>query len=211
MNKYSLGISIVCAVIWVISIIFNRDFMKYMIRKSIAKLSDRITLIPLKQAPWKNAAAAGSLTEELEKLGFVREGDFTIREMPGIIISGFAHISLSLWASVYEHPQGLHWIEIKGEYKDGTSVYSTNAPKGGEMDSLPGFIKIYDKDASAVILLERLQKEGPVVDLIPVIPGAFKENFEAGWAKWVKARKSQAVSAAEADRYVKKHLNKKSN
>lgn len=183
---------------------YLRGLVKRAGKKAVAALPDTIRLAGQHPAPWRHADQVHQAGEELRALGFEPAGEFSVPEMPGVLVAGYAHAHYSLYAAVCEHPAGIVWTDLGGEYADGTSLSVTNAPLGDELDAMEGTLRIRDKGASAQTLLRRALEDGKQVPLKPVEPALFKLTFERAYAKDTAARKKHRLTNREADRFLAK-------
>jgi hypothetical protein len=173
-------------------------------RKAIDALPATIRLASEHPAAWRHVDQVRSAIAELRKLGFAPAGEFSVPEMPGVLVAGFANVEHSLYAAVCEHPTGIVWTDLGGEYTDGTSLTATNAPAGDELDSIEGTVRIRAKGAPAETLLRRAREAGMPMPLRPVDPAMFKLTFERAYARDTAKRKQRPLSNREADRFLDK-------
>ena len=183
---------------------YLRRVVKRAGRKAVDALPDSIRLAGQHPAPWRHLDQVRAAVDQLLALGFEPAGEFTVPEMPGVLVAGFASTRESLYAAVCEHPAGIVWTDLGGEYSDGTSVSATNAPLGDELDPVEGTLRIREKGASASTLLRRVRDEGKRLPLKSVEPALFKLTFERVYARDTAARKQRQLSNREADRFLSK-------
>jgi hypothetical protein len=183
---------------------YLRRLVKRAGRRAVVALPDTIRLAGQHPAPWRHADQVRAAADELRAIGFEPAGEYTVPEMPGVLVAGFANTRESLYAAVCEHPAGIVWTDLSGEYADGTSVSASNAPLGDELDPMEGTLRIRERGASASTLLHRTHEAGKPLPLKSVEPALFKLTFERVYARDTAARKKRPLTNREADRFLAK-------
>lgn len=147
---------------------------------------DRITLVPT-EAPWRSPAVPEGWCRELRILGWVDAGQFTVRELPGIVLAALVLPGEGAVAAVYEHPTG-HWVELVAESRDGAILILTTRPTDDWAPSPSWRLAKPQSERSIVELdgeLRRLLPDDPMridpADATFVLAAAYRR--QAAWCR----------------------------
>lgn len=201
----------VCVI--VVVILLGGLFVIWKVRRAFSGLVNQISDMQMPMAlparihaqrrenlTWNDEEAVNKLLQPLWKLGFEDAGFYEIAEMPGVKVRALARPSETLWAVVYDHPQGGVWMDYVTRYIEKTpegeniigSLTTSNAPQGEELEHQPNHDKIYASALGAEGLYERhLAARRNDVEWHPVVSQNFQAEFEQAYARemdWRYAR-----------------------
>ena len=115
----------------------------------------------------------------LEALGMQHIGTYLIPEMPGVTMVALQHSQHRAYGVAYQHPQAGVWSDVYARYADAGGLTVSNAPMGGMLDPMPGWLKIYDKAANEAELMRRfLQERAAQAPLRAVSAELFPAEFQ---------------------------------
>ncbi|MBI2192404.1 MAG: hypothetical protein HYU36_10510 [Planctomycetes bacterium] len=202
-----LALKIVVAIIvfFVLVLLIGLLLLRHFIRKFLGALAtanvpDRIHLVRQDSLGWENRETVDQSVQALFQLGFQDAGGYTVQEMPGLKLQGFANVSEALYGVVYEQaPLGV-WVDVVTGYEDGGSLTCSNAPRGHELDHRPGHDKIYGQDMDAHGLYQRMVSERLQKAVKPANASQFAIDFERGYAEEMEWRKQRGVTPDEVAR-----------
>ncbi len=140
---------------------------------------------------WKDQAKVDEATGALTLHGFVKIGEFSASEMPGIHLRAFTKESENVYAVVYEHVQGIVWCDLWQGYEDGRALTVTSAPKGGELDSPTYATKVFMPYATAEELYQSFKESKLDGDPTSASAEEFTRKFEEEFKRsmeWRAAR-----------------------
>jgi hypothetical protein len=178
---------------------FKDDLSKLM-ESSIGPME--IHLLEAGTGDFKDRKKIREVSEELFGLGFNSAGNFAIKEMPGVLIAAFSHIDRRYYGVIYEHPSVGIFYDLVAKYEDETSLTASNSPMGGQMDSMPGHGKIYDKSGTISQLFNGMNAKIEDKPLKKVNPGTFQKDFEDAFAREMAWRASRGGATEDEIRRV---------
>lgn len=153
------------------------------IQKNLNKLPSRIHLVPTQTLRFKDSMKISQFTQEFLSLGFQKGGDYTITEMPGVLISSFIYESENLIGVLYEHPVVGIFSDLCISYEDESSVMASSSPIGKVLDPDPMKKKIYEKTANIKKLFDIIMENKEEKDAKFVSKEAFAQYFEDAYAR----------------------------
>jgi hypothetical protein len=162
------------------------------IEESLLKQPDRISLERHEKADWADVNRVDADTGKLTKVGFTRVGDFSINEMPGILIRGFVHPEQRVVAAIGQTIQGVTWWDVVRFHIDGSALTATSAPiiDGMERYQSEKFEKLYCADEPISFLLSEMRAVHPDTEPVAVEADRFAERFESYYAEDIAAKKA---------------------
>lgn len=181
----------VVLLIWRLSRVFTVG------KRSLAKLSDTIHLVPLENESWRKNPAATALIQPCLDLGFNDAGSFSVSEMPGVTVHLLLLPPGDIYSAVYEHPKVGSWINFIAQYSDGTSITYTNSNRAAELDQRPGHPVVHAGGLSAVELFERFKTEYKTENILRRTPNELPGVFEKAYADSMAWRKNKGISMKE--------------
>jgi len=138
------------------------------------------------------------LSDEMEKLSFTKAGCYSIKEMEGVRIAAFVNTERKYYGVIYEHPAVGFFADIAANYQDETTITASNAPTGGQLDHMPGSIKIYKKSAPISELFNEVDSHIGEKPLADVSAESFKPDFEKAYSREMEWRAMRG-GATEAE------------
>ncbi len=91
----------------------------------------RIHLDANPEPTWKNPSRMEAATADFESAGYVRIGDFDIREMNEVRLRAMWNRDSGISVALYDHPESGMWADAFQDFLDGTSVTVTTAAETG--------------------------------------------------------------------------------
>ncbi len=85
--------------------------------------------------------------QAFEGLGFSHVGTFGAEELEGLLLDAWLHETRHAYAVVYLHPKAGTWSDIWQRHSDAGGLTVSNMPMGGLLEPLPGWQKVYRKEA----------------------------------------------------------------
>ncbi len=167
----------------------------------------RIRLEPSANTEWQNEDAIQTASNQLERAGYARAGEFEVRALEGVKLRAFWHRESSFFAALYDHPHAGVFADVFREYDDGTSVTVTTAPETGLDQPSHALSFRVDgqivEDGVALALHERLQHESIGRTGYATRPEDFEQVFTEGYAQVMDWRIARGgVTRAEIERVV---------
>lgn len=137
-----IGVLAILAVLVIGSALF---WFLRIIRKAIKAEADtpatpcRVNPEPEPNPQWRNPTQIEKFTAEFRAAGFECAGAFSIPEMGGLQILGFAHLRERLYGAIYDHEKMDPTFEVCCDFEDGTGVSATNTDTGKTLDKRPDY------------------------------------------------------------------------
>jgi hypothetical protein len=147
-----------------------------------------INLSPLENPRWSDIQKIKDLVDSFLRNGFEAAGNYSIWEVPSLIISGFVRPSEQTTGVIYDHPTSGIWVDFYVQYTDGGSLTVSNAATGHELDHMPQQEKIYCRGSSVDELLKKLLAESKKAERIAITKEEFPSHFEDNYQKEMKWR-----------------------
>lgn len=164
------------------------------IRQAVLSQPDTIQLVELADpAAWTICEGRDQATQALENLGFETIADYTIAEMPGVMVRALIQHSQQTYAAVCNAGE-VDWIDLVRFHPDGSAMTVTNAvlePGIEELSEGTAFEKQIDPGATAEQLHEQLLECEDNRQAEPITPEQFVERFESYYADDIAAKKQQ--------------------
>jgi len=91
----------------------------------------RIHLDAQKGAEWNHPEKLEQATAHIETVGYVRIGDYDVREMDDVLIRAFSHPETGFFFVLYDHDQAGVFADAFRDFSDGTSITISTAPETG--------------------------------------------------------------------------------
>jgi hypothetical protein len=171
-------------------------------KDAMATQPDAIHLVLLPSAPWKNSEAITRLAQPLLGRGFSATGDYSIPELPGVLVRFLMNAEHSVFACVYEHPKAGTWMELATRYQDGTgATFSMMRDRG--IEHRPQNVVVHAPGATPGELLERMLRERPSKPLVQLSAEKIVQLFENAWREQITWQKNKGgLSAKEVARVI---------
>lgn len=177
------ALTLVLVVLLVLAYFFLRSKLRKLgaaIGEGLSGLSPEATLVA-RDFP-AGDAEVGRRVEALEALEFERGGAFDVEEMPGVSLVCLVRPGQNIAAVVYRHPKAGTWCDIYCRYQSAGSLTVTNAPAGGELDTRPGHVKLFDAALDEAALVARFDQELADRARVELTADCFKAVFEKAYA-----------------------------
>jgi len=137
---------------------------------------------------------------QLERLGYVRQGDYEVESLGGTRVVGLSDPSAGAMASLYDHPAVGIVCDLVIRYQDGSSLTVTNAPAGQDLDQREGHVKLFRPGAEIPDLQRLLAAERRIEPSKVWIRDEWAAGFEKAYADDMDWRLSKGISADEVRR-----------
>lgn len=197
------GVVLTPLLLWFALKLFLKGFAKKLI-EAIASAGGgappfRLELEPIEEHEWRDAKQFDRLTTELEKRGFVRDGDYMVASLPPVAIRGFANPEKSYYAVFYDWP--INPPATNGVVADlvaiargdaektlGRGFTVTNAPETG-LDQPPWSEKasldvdLNNPRVALDALLGRIDEMTAGQELLPANPELFAPTLRSAYAR----------------------------
>jgi hypothetical protein len=177
-----------------------RGALKDIGQKAIDKQPDLIHLVE-QNHPWKDEKAIQNLIAPLQLAGFQDAGQYTIPEMPPLVLQFFIKQDERIAAGIYEHTKAGTWVDLFTHYMDGTSFTITSLPdrglekrRGKEIVNAPGL--------NSGTLYRRFIKERPSGPMKEITPKSVVKIFEDTYTADVAWRKRKPITPEEVARVI---------
>jgi len=171
-------------------------------KDALAKQAESIHLSRLTSAPWQDPAAVERLAAPLLGRGFSATGDYSIAEMPGVLVRFLMNTEQFAYACLYEHPKAGIWIELATRYQDGTGATFTMMRNRG-IEHRPQNTVVHMPGAAPDELLDRMLRERPAKPPVPLSAEVVVSLFESAYREQLAWQKNKGgLSAKEVARVI---------
>jgi hypothetical protein len=166
--------------------------------QALAAQPDRIYLLRVLHANWRQPQSREAAERQLATAGFVEAGVYVVREMPELTLGLHAHPGESAYAVLYDHPRSGFWTEFVTRYTDGTiATYTTLEPV--EVDTPPGSVHVAEPGLAPGQLWKKMLAERPEKAMRACERARAAQDFERGYAESVAYHKGRQASVEEEE------------
>jgi len=158
---------------------------------------------------WISKKKAVLMEKELLHLGFTPDKCYNVVEMDGMQLKSF--FNPPFVAVFYTHPVAGLWVDIALKGTDGKDYTVSNAPMGGEIESMPESIKYWLKGKTVSELYEKIVKETTGIKPEIIAAADFREYFEDAYKKEIQWKNKNGGIGFEEFLNVVKNDSKKYN
>ena len=129
-------------------------------------------------------------------------GDYSIQEVPGVLVRFLMDKEKSVFACLYEHPKAGTWMELLSRYQDGTGATFTMMRERG-IEHRPQNTVVHAPGAAPGELLDRMLRERPSRPLVELSAEKIVQLFEDAWREQIAWQKNRGgPSAKEVARVI---------
>ena len=147
----------------------------------------RIHLEAEREADWRERRRIDRATQHFETLGYAQVGDFSVVELPNVLLRAFWHPAVGCFGVLYDYVEVGVAADIVCDFEDGTHLTVSCAPETGmERPSHAPLVRL-DVDLSSEeglrTLHDRLQQESVGRERLRTGPEDFVQVFTEAYAQ----------------------------
>ena len=175
-------------------------------RAALENLVESIHLSPEDGYSWKSGDIEARYLRPLHDRGFTAAGAYSVDEIPGVHVEILVHVKERIQANVHEHPQAGSWLELVSRHENSEVFTVTDLPPQGIDRPEWLHTRHVEKDAPVASMVEFLLDERKRGRLKPTDPRNAKQEYEAGYARFMAWKKKTGISAEEVARQIQRRL-----
>jgi hypothetical protein len=165
-------------------------------KDALTKQPETIHLARLTGTAWRNPDAIKRLEEPLLARGFSATGDYSIAELPGVLVRFLLNAEHCVFACLYEHPKAGNWMELVTRYQDGTGATFTMMRDRG-IQHRPQNVVVHAPGATPGELLDGMLRERPKRPAVELSAQRIVQLFADAWREQIAWQKKKGGLSAK--------------